>query len=179
MPYPNEHAARLQDPSKYDEFRRTTGGKLFNKVAVPKTISIIWGHPKGAPDGTFVPQALRFAKKSFTADEAKAWLKDNDVKASGFEAAANEQLTTEALFASLSRQLDKAVEDKFGAQYWMCDFSKDTVMLRKRPAATNALQPVAAEVPDDQFFQVKYKFVKGEVEFDGNPVEVRRVVTYV
>jgi hypothetical protein len=179
MPYANEHAARLQDPGKYDDFRRTAGGKLYNKITVPKTISIIWGHPKGASAGTFVPQALRFPTKNYTAVEAKKWLKDNEVKSMGFEAAAEESLvdTTEALFNSLSNQLVAAVQGKFGSSYWMADFSRDTVLLRK-DIPVNALQP--AEVsPSDQFFQVKWKFVKGEIEFDGNPVEVRRVVTYI
>jgi hypothetical protein len=180
MPYPNEHACRLQDPSKYDEFRRTTGGKV-GKVTVPKTISVIWGHPKGAPDGTFVPQALRFPTKSYTADEAKAWMKDNEVKGS-FEAAAEEESlkpTTEELFNSLSQQLDAAVTKRFGDSYWMYDFSKDSILMKKKATPTSSLQPVAVDAPSDQFFQVKWKFNKGEVEFDGNPVEVRRVVTFV
>jgi len=49
-PYPNEHSARLLDPGKFDKFRRTKGGKLYNKIAVPATISIIWGHLEGKED---------------------------------------------------------------------------------------------------------------------------------
>lgn len=91
MPYPNEHACRLQDPAKFDKFRRTSGGKLYNKINVPKTISIIWGHSKGQDDNAWAPQALRFPKTKWTADEAKKWLKDNEVKGT-FEAAAEEGL---------------------------------------------------------------------------------------
>lgn len=87
-PFPNEHAARLQDPGKYDKYRRTKGGKLYgDRITVPATVSVIWGHPKGKPPKMWVPQALRFPIKSWTVAGAKTWLKKNKIKYTRFEAA--------------------------------------------------------------------------------------------
>jgi len=85
----------------------------------------------------------------------------------------------EELFQSLWKQLGDAVDAKWRGAYWLSDMSKDVVLLRKRSPSPNALQPVVVDVSDDIYYQAKWKFVKGEIEFDGNPVEVRRVVTYI
>ena len=86
-PYPNEHSARLVDPGKFDKFKRTKGGKLYNKITVPATISIIWGHLEGEGEDDWAAQALRFPTESWSAEKAKAWLKSNEVKYQNFEAA--------------------------------------------------------------------------------------------
>ena len=86
-PYPNEHSARLQDPGKFDKFRRKADGTLYNKIKVPSTIDVIWGHLEGEEDDSWAAQALRFPTKNWTTTEAKAWLKDNDIKYIGFEPA--------------------------------------------------------------------------------------------
>jgi len=86
-PYENEHSARLQPPDRYDEYRRTAGGEIYFSIEVPKTIGIIWGHPRGQPPKRWVPQALRFPVEHWTVDAAKKWLKDNDVKYISFEPA--------------------------------------------------------------------------------------------
>jgi len=83
-PYPSEHSARLQDPHQFDIFRRTRGGKVWG-VDVPKTIGVIWAKTKA---GKIQPQALRFPKDKWTAAEARAWLKENEVKYQNFEPAA-------------------------------------------------------------------------------------------
>jgi len=80
-PYPNEHSARLQDPDKFDKFRRSKGGRLFNRVDVPTSISIIWGHVAGRGEDEWAAQALRFPVSSWTAEKARKWLKDNDIQA--------------------------------------------------------------------------------------------------
>jgi hypothetical protein len=85
-PYPNEHAARLQSPNRFDKFRRTAGGVLFGK-RVPKSVSIIWGHLKGRGDDDWTAQALRFNKRKWTADRARKWLQDNNIKYKSFEPA--------------------------------------------------------------------------------------------
>lgn len=91
MPYPNEHAARLQDPKKFDPkaYRRSNGGTIYGKIKVPVTIAIIWGKLKGKakPSDKPIPQSLRFPTKSWTADKAKKWLKDNNIKYILFEPA--------------------------------------------------------------------------------------------
>ncbi|MBI3991448.1 MAG: hypothetical protein HY350_04780 [Candidatus Omnitrophica bacterium] len=91
MPLPNEHSARLRDPSEFDSdtFRRTEGGTIFGKIKCPETIGIIWGKLKGKskPSDFPVPQALRFPTKNWTADEAKDWLKEHGIKYIRFEPA--------------------------------------------------------------------------------------------
>lgn len=86
-PYPNEHAARLENPDKYDEFRRTKGGTIYGSIEVPKTISIIWGHVNGEPRNAWHPQALRFPIENWTVSQAKKWLKDNKIDYISFEPA--------------------------------------------------------------------------------------------
>jgi HK97 family phage prohead protease len=86
-PYPNEHAARLQSPTKFDKFRRNVGGKLFGTISVPSTIGVIWGHLKNEGADAWAAQSLRFPTKNWTVAEAKAWLKKNKVKTMGFEPA--------------------------------------------------------------------------------------------
>lgn len=86
-PYPNEHAARLQEPSRFDSFRRTNGSSRLN---IPESIAIIWGHPKGAPEDSFEIQALRFPVKTWTAEEARKWLKEHKYSIISFEPAKEE-----------------------------------------------------------------------------------------
>jgi len=86
-PYPTEHSARLQDPAKYDSFKRTKGGKIYFKTDIPADISIIWGHPKGKAPATWIPQGLRFDKDKYTVAQAKKFLADNKIKYIKFEAA--------------------------------------------------------------------------------------------
>jgi len=77
MPFPNEHAARLKDPSQYVRFRREN-----DKFGTG--IHAVWGIKR---DQTTELQAIRFDAKKFTAEEAKKWLKDHDQKAILFEKA--------------------------------------------------------------------------------------------
>lgn len=91
LPYPNEHAARLADPAKFDpdSFRRTAGGTIFGRIKVPETVGIIWGKLKGKakPSDPPIVRALRFPTKNWTADEAKAWLSKQKIKYQRFEPA--------------------------------------------------------------------------------------------
>jgi len=89
MPYPNEHSARLRNPDECDKFRRVNGGTIYGKIEVPASISIIWGHLKGAGEKAWQPQALRFPKSEWTAAAAKKWLADHDIKHT-FEPASEE-----------------------------------------------------------------------------------------
>src|SRR3989304_1842294 len=77
MPFPNEHDARLKDPSQYVRFRREN-----DKFGTG--IHAVWGIKR---DQTTELQAIRFDAKKFTAEEAKKWLKDHDQKAILFEKA--------------------------------------------------------------------------------------------
>ena len=75
-PYPNEHAARLQDPDKYERFAREND-------AFADGIDAIYG----IIDNTSELQAIRFDKDLFTVDEARAWLADHDYEPIEFEPA--------------------------------------------------------------------------------------------
>lgn len=83
MPYPNEHAARIKQPSLFIE-------DSFRRKQTEKGISIVIGRLKELPDEMTV-QAYRFNIKYFTAAEAKNWLKDNDISYIIFEAASEGQ----------------------------------------------------------------------------------------
>ena len=91
MPFQNEHSARLRDPGDFADgsFRRTKDGTLYARVTVPSDVSVIWGKlkDKSGDDDPVLPQAMRFPVKSWTAERAKKWLADNDVKHVRFEPA--------------------------------------------------------------------------------------------
>lgn len=81
MPFPNEHAARLEDPGKYVRFRRE------NDKFGPG-VDAIWGIKS---DGKVELQAIRFDAKRYTETEARAWLKDHDYSPKVFEPATGEK----------------------------------------------------------------------------------------
>jgi hypothetical protein len=81
MPYPNEHACRLEEPGQFDHFARQQrkakdSGKIY---------SAIIGFLKG---GGSKDQAYRYPKDSWTPAEASAHCKDHGGR---FEAAAQTQ----------------------------------------------------------------------------------------
>lgn len=82
MPYPNEHAARQHDPSKYKDFRRST-------LKLPKGISAIIGI---LPNGKTEIQALRFDRKLWTPSQAKKWLREHNFK-TNLETATNKNVS--------------------------------------------------------------------------------------
>jgi HK97 family phage major capsid protein/HK97 family phage prohead protease len=81
-PYPNEHAARLRNPGQYDRFRRRNdeGGK---------GVDFIFGIKEGEEGADL--QAIRFRLSEFTADEARAWLRERDYDPIEFEEATGER----------------------------------------------------------------------------------------
>lgn len=78
MPYPNEIAARINDPAKYKTIRRQ------NDKLGPG-IDVIFGV---LPDGKTEVQAIRFDAKRYTVDSVNAWLKKHNMSAHKVEAAA-------------------------------------------------------------------------------------------
>ncbi len=90
-PYPNEHSARIKDPDLFDPdtYRRKKDGSIYGKIKVPETAAVIWAKLKESsdPEDNPIPQAIHFPIKNWTADEAKKWLKDNNVKYEKFEPA--------------------------------------------------------------------------------------------
>ena len=95
-PYPNEHAARIRDPEEFEEnsFRRKA-------LEGEKGIDIIIGKLKGEKNTT--TQAYRFKIENWTADEAKKWLKDHNIKYKVFEPASGKK----------ESQAGKTANDKF------------------------------------------------------------------
>ena len=76
-PYPNEHAARLIDPDRFERFRRENG-------AGGAGIDFIFGIRTDEPTEL---QAIRFDASRFTVAEARQWLDDNDYEPILFEPA--------------------------------------------------------------------------------------------
>lgn len=85
-PYPNEHAARIADPDRFDDFRR-------DNDAGGSGVDYIYGLL--AAGGSEL-QSIRFDKDKFSAAEARAWLSENDFNAIKFEEATGERIVEEA-----------------------------------------------------------------------------------
>ena len=75
-PYPNEHAARLVDPAKFDDFRRETDAGGFG-------IDFIYGILGGKSE----IQSIRFDADEYSEAEALAWLDEHDFTPIKFEPA--------------------------------------------------------------------------------------------
>jgi hypothetical protein len=82
MPYPNEHACRLNEPGKYKEFRRKS-----RKSSSGKIYDVIFGIFNRGGKSVSEEQAYRYPKKSWSASEAKAHCREHDGR---FEAAIQE-----------------------------------------------------------------------------------------
>lgn len=106
MPYQNEHAARIINPSEFQQ-------NSFRRINIKTGIDAIIGKLKGK--STTTTQAYRFDKKVYTVEQAKKWLKDNKIKYISFEPAvkgnamANKILT---FFAPIYRSTVEAFIEK-------------------------------------------------------------------
>lgn len=83
-PYPNEHACRLEDPSKYDKFRRE---KCAAKKG-DKCIDFIYGIKEDKSE----LQSMRFEKDIWTESDARDYCESKD---GSFEPAAEKEIETE------------------------------------------------------------------------------------
>jgi hypothetical protein len=103
MPYLNEHAVRIQPPSKYERFRREN-----DKFGAG--IDAIWGI---TDDGKAELQALRFDAKRYTLDEVRRWLKEHDYEPLEVEPAEREfsedAVERDALLMETGEYPDKGV----------------------------------------------------------------------
>lgn len=87
-PGSNEHSALLYDPKKCDpkSFEYKQDGEIYGgKVKVPKSVSIITAKSKDKDH--LLAQALRFPTSSWTVEEAKSWLKENEIHCIKFDPA--------------------------------------------------------------------------------------------
>jgi len=79
-PYPNEHAARINEPDQYDRFRREAD-------AGGSGIDFIYG----IVDNTSEIQSIRFDADRYNEAEAREWLDDHDFEPIKFEPAIGER----------------------------------------------------------------------------------------
>lgn len=97
-PYPNEHAARINDPDKYEDFRRVND-------ELGDGIDVIYGLL--ASGGEI--QSIRFDKLKWSVDDAKAWLAENDYEPLEFEPASEERKMSEEHIEAMSEEQTEAV----------------------------------------------------------------------
>jgi HK97 family phage major capsid protein/HK97 family phage prohead protease len=83
-PYPNEHAARIHSPGKYEEFRRDNG-------AGGEGVDFIYGIWEEAEERQSEVQSIRFDASVYTVGQAREWLEENDFTAIEFEEAVMEE----------------------------------------------------------------------------------------
>uniref|UniRef100_A0A6H1ZNA6 DUF2213 domain-containing protein n=1 Tax=viral metagenome TaxID=1070528 RepID=A0A6H1ZNA6_9ZZZZ len=88
MPYPNQHAARLVDPTKFEPASLRT-----IELGEGSGITAIVGRLKGEDKTT--TQAIRFERQQFTPAEARKWLEEHDEKPIEFEPASERKDSAE------------------------------------------------------------------------------------
>lgn len=81
MPYPTEHAARVQDPGDF------LSDTLRSKDLAPGVRLIMGKLAKDGETGAMTAQSYRFDAAKFTAAEAKIWLKEHEIEVVDFETA--------------------------------------------------------------------------------------------
>jgi hypothetical protein len=94
-------------------------------------VSIIVGKLKDG-DGAMVAQAYRFDKEKFTEQQAKAWLKEHDVKVKTFEAAADKAIKAEMgeMFYARGQKVCEAWnETEWGELSWVQDLDADALLV--------------------------------------------------
>jgi len=130
-PYPNEHACRIKDPGQYDRFRRQN-----DKFG--KGIHAIWGIKEGEPVEL---QAIRFSKDKFTAEEARAWCKDNEYKCKPFEPASEKSAADE--------RVDRIEADLASAMAKISGLAGMIESLTEKKEPEPSPTPVPADNPPD------------------------------
>lgn len=86
-------------------------------------------------------------------------------------------LILEQEFDSMNTLMNDAVKEKL-PEYYMVDFSEESVLLRFRPLSQSLPTLAAEEDRPDIYYMVSYTVLDGEITF-GTPVKVERVVSYV
>ena len=74
MPFPNEHAARQTNPSKYDTFRRA------HPKGFPAGVDVIYGIWTVGGKRKSEIQTIRFRVSNWTVEKAREWLKKHGFK---------------------------------------------------------------------------------------------------
>jgi HK97 family phage major capsid protein/HK97 family phage prohead protease len=135
-PYPNEHSARLHDPGQYDSLRRVNDD-------LGRGIDAIYG----VKDETTELQAIRFDAAQFSADEARAWLDENDYEPIEFEEATGRAM--DDISRDLEGQIlkraeatdfqvaedDRTIEFPFSSEYPVARYFGEEILSHERGAA--------------------------------------------
>ena len=104
MPYPNYHAARVRDPADFIE-------DSFRTKEITTGILLITGKLKAdGADGAMKEQGYRFDKDKFTVEQAKAWLRKNDISYIDFEPAKGEKSANGLLYRTIGFEVEKRAE---------------------------------------------------------------------
>lgn len=84
MPFPAEHAARIEEPEKFDDFRRQNdeGGNGIDFILGIRTVE---------GDRVSTIQSIRFDSDIHSVSEARTWLADHDFEVILFEPATGEE----------------------------------------------------------------------------------------
>ena len=107
MPYPNEHACRLEDPKKYDTCRR--GERIADKPdsVKGKKYYVIYCKKEG---GSMEQQAFRYPIKTWTESQARSHCNYND---GSFEAAESESKNNDSIeIRTFKAEIKKEGEEK-------------------------------------------------------------------
>lgn len=183
MPYENEHAARLQDPGQYDEFRR-------DNDKFGDGIDAIWGLTSNGETKAEL-QSIRFDSGKFTPEEAKAWLAEHDYDPSEFEPAVNEEAETQtnenlswwkqfkdnvrnALFGNQDESLEEQWDAVVSAFYNLIETGQPIGEIGDGYVVKVYPEHIIVERTDGRLFQVDYTTGEAGVEF-GDQVEVKMV----
>ena len=116
-PYPNEHAARINNPDKYVRMRRENN-------AFGNGIDVIWGILE---DESAEVQAIRFDSDIFTPAQARAWLEDHNYNYIEFEEASGEEKISKHKKDKLN--MPYPVKSGYGNQVKDVDLSKRIVQI--------------------------------------------------
>lgn len=154
MPYPNEHAARVRDPDDFET------GSMRSKD-LKDGVRLILGKLKG--ETAMTVQAYRFDKTKFTPEQAKKWLKDNDVKSISFEPASESKESKSKILAALEQLSEKAnMGDNLEARFhsmivsginevfaggYITREERDVLLSSAGEAMSGFAQSVAANIP--------------------------------
>lgn len=143
-PFPNEHAARVKDPSEFEE-------GTFRRKNIANGVDIIMGKLKGSDK--MEVQTYRFDKKVFTEEQAKEWLKSHKADNKMFEPAVKDEETKKGILSRIFGIFDSKDEnpnhDPKNGQFtsgegsFSIDFSKDNLLpaISKEDAKKLSVEP--------------------------------------
>ena len=102
-PFPSEHAARVKDPSEFEE-------GSFRRKNIANGVDIIIGKLKGSDK--MEVQTYRFDKKVFTPEQAKEWLKSHKADNKMFEPAVKDETPKKGILSRILGIFDAFKEEE-------------------------------------------------------------------